>query len=1280
MKVLRTLLLAVLAVGVLGLGYSGTPATGAGGTAVASGWALFKYPQGQPVCGGVALRGNYFGRLDCGYGSAAITGTTATSKVFFDFVAEDGTVVRSQAATRTAAGAWQFTVAPASAWPAGQLTIKARVDGVAAVEGELPFFVNQLGAGLTAAARSDGYQPGAAIPVSGSLYELRTVAADEIRTPVAGTFSIRVVTPSGEIRGPYGPFTANRGAAGQISETLPWSATSGLTATAATNYETTVGLEVVNASYADPVTGAWQATGVSAGYVTLTVPPPSLVLENSFVSAVGWVKPGDAYPFRVFVKNYGHAAEAGAVVKLPAVDGTTFTKVQPTPGSGTAAVAADGSITWTVGTVPARTDAGPGTTALVVEAKADRLTQDLQIVWKDLSSTASLTYTGGPTVTDKAQGPKVIPPDESFDTARYGNRPFPVVPVDYRDRKHDATHSADRLLAVINSKDVPGSTFNLFQEMSYGQLFPNGYVPSTAVAQKGWDATWKSGRTGFTFTTPMPNGACAGTTTGPAYNTPLTPDRIKDGWYQLPGDTNYYGGDKTNVVGTDVAVLTGVGALVDIDNGCGPIAKSVYDAAHISDPEIDYSDFDTDKDGVVDFFMMVFAGNGGNGASQLTVPPYDNIWPHSSSLEFYYEDKATGLSGYISDDQLRDNEGRDLFYVDGGRQSMTTSPTPFPVYVRVGPYNVNPESAIERASVISHEYGHSLGLPDFYSTGGRTTYGDWNLMATDKSQNMDVFSKQELGWIVPRPLGPGVTSVTGWKDSKTDTNRIDWQTPNGASYALTGPDVHNGEAYTAKLPGRILIDPAKIAAGASPDHVWWSRSGNDFGCTPLGAHNLDVFVPELATVPAGTPITLTFTSMWDIEWDYDYGFVLATTDGGESYASFPSAKGYTTPVGQNPNANGCQAKYGNGITGSSGSYKAGTQELDRPVALDVYPEAEFIADQYDLSSLAGKAATLRFSYATDPGLARPGWFIDDLKITAGDRVIYDSNMETAGDPRLYNGGCQESTTVAKRCTAGWQWVDGSSPSAADHGYYLELRDRSSFDLDGKGQNDRDPIGFIPGLLLTYTDEAHGYGNAGVDGAPAQSPLDANPQPGVITPNLNDAAFSFTGVRSFTDAGAGRVDNYKDPRRADGLWRFDYGCLAFDVLAMAGDDIGPATAPGNLTADVTFTTGPGCKAFEYGHGGPVVPENAPPTAVAQAKPTTAEPRQRVRFDASGSTDDATPPAELGYRWDLDGNGTWDATGPTARTSYRRAGTYVAKLEVTDGGGLTGTATVTITVRD
>ena len=97
---------------------------------------------------------------------------------------------------------------------------------------------------------------------------------------------------------------------------------------------------------------------------------------------------------------------------------------------------------------------------------------------------------------------------------------------------------------------------------------------------------------------------------------------------------------------------------MDIDSACGPTGKAVYDAAQIADPEIDYSDYDTDKDGVVDFFMMVFPGLGGNGDSQINgVPPYDNIWPHSSNLEGTSPTRRPA-EGYISDDQLKDLEGR----------------------------------------------------------------------------------------------------------------------------------------------------------------------------------------------------------------------------------------------------------------------------------------------------------------------------------------------------------------------------------------------------------------------------------------------------------------------------------------------------------------------------------------------------------------------------------------------------------------------------------------------
>ena len=112
-------------------------------------------------------------------------------------------------------------------------------------------------------------------------------------------------------------------------------------------------------------------------------------------------------------------------------------------------------------------------------------------MWRNLSSKATLTYKGGRR-RSVSRGPKVIPPNEIYDTARYGDRPFPVVPVDYFDRQHTPEHSGQRLANIINSRKVKGSTFNLYQEMSYKQLFPHGTVPSAGIATAGFDVKWKS--------------------------------------------------------------------------------------------------------------------------------------------------------------------------------------------------------------------------------------------------------------------------------------------------------------------------------------------------------------------------------------------------------------------------------------------------------------------------------------------------------------------------------------------------------------------------------------------------------------------------------------------------------------------------------------------------------------------------------------------------------------------------------------------------------------------
>ena len=1089
------------------------------------------------------------------------------------------------------------------------------------------------------------------------------------------------------------------------------------------------------AGVATPSTAATAAPAAPAAAIQpaqLGVPSRTTVgglqMENSFVSDVGWVKPGDQYPSRILLTN-PTGSPISASVHVAAATGSSFTNAGSPNGS---VARTAGAIDWTGVTVPAASGDSPGRRTLVIENQTATLAQLPTLVWRDLSSHATLTVAAA-TDTVASHGPKVIPPGTTYETARYGDRPFPVVPVAYTDRDYQAAHEGDALTDVINDPAKPGSTFNLYQEMSLGQLYPEGTVPSAGVATADFDYA-----PGFPFSSldPTALNTCHGVTfggplQGSVMGTALYPERIHNGVYQLPGQTEYYGSDSNGsaILGS----VAGVGALQDIDSACGPTGKVVVDAAALADPEIDYSDYDTDKDGVVDFFMAVFAGCGGNGASQLSAAgctingpggtpplPYDNIWPHSSSLEFSYSDPVTGLPGFTTDDQLKDLEGRPLWYTDTSYSTTTTvdKGDALKVFVRIGPYNLNPETAIDKASVISHEYGHSLGLPDFYSTGSRETYGDWTLMATDKSQDIDAYGRQELGWVVPRVLKSGTApTVSGWKDSKEDVDTIDWVTQDGSPYTLTdGADgrVQNSQMYVAKLPGRVLLDPAKFATGdtATASHAWWTQSGNDFGCaTDGGGHNLDLSIPGLADLPSGSTVQLAFKSMFDVEWDFDYGFVLTSTDGGKTFTSRASTRSVpTTTASTNPNANGCQAAYGNGITGSSASYTNPVNvQLDR--TLGNYPDSTFLADTFDISDLAGAASpVLRFSYSTDPGLARPGWFIDDVKVTAttpsGDQVLLDTDFESSGgpdDPRVFNGGCRPDGPGAN-CTHGWQYVAAGTEGPADHAYYLEMRDRSGFDLDGKGQIDRDPLGFEAGLYLAYTDEAHGYGNAGTDDPPAQSPLDATPEPGNETPNLDDAAFTAAAGRStYTDSGEGHTDNYADPSDTTvdsrypsvaNPWRFRYGCLGFQVHSMSGNADGPATSDGDLTGTVAFQMGSGCGAYDYGYTeGPTVPgggtggtggtggggtgggsgggttPNSAPRGVVKVRPKHVYLRTLTRLSAAASTD-AEDQAHLDFSWDFHNGGTTkDATGPLARTRFQKPGWRKVTVTVTDPKGLT-----------
>jgi immune inhibitor A len=858
-------------------------------------------------------------------------------------------------------------------------------------------------------------------------------------------------------------------------------------------------------------------------------------LSAKFNSAYGWVLPGATYPF--FVQyDAGVAGATSVVVKVTLPSTAVYVNATPAPSSGNGS--SGSPLTWNVGAL-----APNGSGRIMVRARALDTNEDPEIVWKDLSASATLTASvaGIPqaAVSAKTMGPKVT----TLSTARYGERPFPVVMVQYQDIKHctgpgqpypecTGNHVAQALDAAVNSRTSGKSLWQLYQDMSFGQLSPVGYVrPQVGSTTKAFDPTYN-----HKFSTLSPGGLCTGQTLAPVKGTPLYANRIENGWYLLPGTQGYYGADKTGhaLLGS----LTGQGLLFGIDDACGPTAKIVYDAASLADPDLDYNDFDTDKDGVVDFFNLMFAGDGGNGNTSVT--GVNNVWPHKSDLRYYFTD-TNGESGYVSNDILRNHEGQVMWWTDATRKTMTTSYTGIPVYIRVGPYNVNPESAVEKMSVIAHEYGHSLGLPDFYSTGSRATMGTWELMAADHAQFMTIFSRQDLGWIVPVEAGDGVYTL---RESKKDTGSITWKRPDGTPYTLTGPGIHNGDALRVQLPRILLID--SVPSGV---RAWHSGQGDDFGCP---GHTLDVFLPDLVQRANASAITLKFKSLYEIEWDWDYAFVLASTDGGQTWTSLPSKKG-TTLSGFNPNNNACNTQYGNFITGVSGDANTLTN-TDRH--LGTYPAAQWIDDEFDLTPFKGKELMLRFAYATDPAMAKRGWFIDDIDVTADGQTVYHSDFESGDEnTRLFPNGFSRISSA-----------DGLT---TDHAYYIEVRDRVSWDKDGKGQSERGDPTWAPGVAILYTDENHGYGNTGASDQPAQTVVDSQPQPGNENPNLDDAAFTISPNDNEFD-GCTHIDNYKTA--TSDVWKLPDG-VNLTVTGLTGFTADGNTS--NLTATVIADINPDC---------------------------------------------------------------------------------------------------------
>lgn len=180
-----------------------------------------------------------------------------------------------------------------------------------------------------------------------------------------------------------------------------------------------------------------------------------------------------------------------------------------------------------------------------------------------------------------------------------------------------------------------------------------------------------------------------------------TPQFDVYGPIELPNPMEYYGG-----------------------NGDKYSHRMIIHACEILDDEIDFSIYDQNQDGDIDFVFVFFAGYGENlGADKNTV------WPHMGDVPSY--------------------EGKEDFF-DGLRLNH---------YACTNERNL--KDVMDGIGTFCHEFSHVLGLPDLYSlgTGRAFTPGTWSVMDSGLYNNKSrtpphysAYERYELGWLNPVEL------------------------------------------------------------------------------------------------------------------------------------------------------------------------------------------------------------------------------------------------------------------------------------------------------------------------------------------------------------------------------------------------------------------------------------------------------------------------------------------------------------------------------------------------
>ncbi|MEV8409185.1 PQQ-dependent sugar dehydrogenase [Streptomyces niveus] len=416
----------------------------------------------------------------------------------------------------------------------------------------------------------------------------------------------------------------------------------------------------------------------------------------------------------------------------------------------------------------------------------------------------------------------------------------------------------------------------------------------------------------------------------------------------------------------------------------------------------------------------------------------------------------------------------------------------------------------------------------------------------------------------------------------------------------------------------------------------------------------------------------------DVDFDSKGNLYLST--GGNTPASGPNVNGYT-PIND-------AAGYNPGLDERRGA--GSTNDLrGKILRIDVQEDGSYTIPEGNLFE-PGTAKTRPEIFVM--GLRNPFRLAVDQKTDAVMWGDYGPDAGTA-DPNRGPMGYVEWQTTTKPLNGGWPYCTGDNTKPYRDFDFATLTPGPAFDCAKPVNDSRWNTGLTelppsaPATLwygdkdsdqpwpeLTAFRGPGGPGGQGPMGGPVYHYDADNPSPGKF-PEYWDgkaffAEFSQDYVAALTldgpDGPVSKLENVlpNSQRSQNGIPQWDN---PMDL------EFGPDGALYVLDyGDGFFRQNPdaGLYRIDYAEG------NKAPTAVIKADKTSGQAPLTVSFSATGSSDPEK--GELTYQWDLDGDGTFDATGPTASRTYPDNGQFQARLKVTDPQGKSGLTSRQITV--